>query len=452
MKAYSTQWGLLLGLLGFVGASAHAGVASADAADAQKADSLYVGDAAGNTVKRFDAVTGAFQGTFVSAGSGGLDGPRGLLLDSPPGDCNDDGVVAVNELVLAVNVALGGSSVSACAAADGNDDGMLAINELVAAVTCALNNCSGDVLIINQNAHGTVNGEVFRYDGKNGAFAKPIIPATDPNAPYAPRGLLLWHHEVLFVTDQGNAPGYGKLLAFTKDGTFLANLTPNGGKIGFDRLGNDLGQDVDHGLSPGPVPYKDEFYPSGMAIGPDGKLYVAVRYFNLCGGAILRWDPATGNFLDVFVSNSGNCIENVNDLHRPEGLAFGPDGNLYVTSRFADATDTDKIVIFQGPGGANPGARLDRIDLDQPGQPSASAQTLLFGPDGRLFVPINDIDSINNNDSDRGPNTGALRRYNVETKEFDLFVPPSAQGGSLASPWYLTFGRTDPATLAYLGD
>jgi hypothetical protein len=83
-------------------------------------------------------------------------------------------------------------------------------------------------------------------------------------------------------------------------------------------------------------------------------------------------------------------------------------------------------------------AYVGRIDLDLVGQPRAFAQALLFGPEGFLFVPI----------SGNGPDTGAVRRYNVDTKIFNLFVPP---GGPLKSPQYLTFGNTDPGTLAYGG-
>jgi hypothetical protein len=58
-----------------------------------------------------------------------------------PGDCNGDGQVTVNELVVAVNVALGSQPASSCTACDTNGDGMVSINELVAAVTRALNGC-----------------------------------------------------------------------------------------------------------------------------------------------------------------------------------------------------------------------------------------------------------------------------------------------------------------------
>ena len=43
------------------------------------ADFLYIGDGYDNTVKRFDANTGA-NTPFVPSSSGGLDGPRGLIF------------------------------------------------------------------------------------------------------------------------------------------------------------------------------------------------------------------------------------------------------------------------------------------------------------------------------------------------------------------------------------
>ena len=62
---------------------------------------------------------------------------------APPcaGDCNGNGSVAINELITAVNIALGNTAIDACAAADGNANGEVAINELIAAVNRALNGC-----------------------------------------------------------------------------------------------------------------------------------------------------------------------------------------------------------------------------------------------------------------------------------------------------------------------
>ena len=81
------------------------------------------------------------------------------------------------------------------------------------------------------------------------------------------------------------------------------------------------------------------------------------------------------------------------------------------------------------------GRFLESIPLDKQGEPRAFAQAILFGPDGKLFVPI----------SGNGPETGEIRRYDVRTKSYTVFV----EVGILGSPQYLTFGRTDSATLAY---
>ena len=107
---------------------------------------------------------------------------------------------------------------------------------------------------------------------------------------------------------------------------------------------------------------------------------------------------------------------------------MGPMGSFMSLLSGQTSNDTDKVLIF------DPKTRrcLDQIDLYQVPQPRAFAQALLFGPKGRLFVAIN--------------NTGEVRRYNVTTKTFDVFVP---SGGPLQQPWYLTFGETDPRTLKY---
>lgn len=57
------------------------------------------------------------------------------------GDCNGDGTVAVNELVLGVSITLGQQPLSACPPFDTNRDGSLIVNELVAAVSRLLGGC-----------------------------------------------------------------------------------------------------------------------------------------------------------------------------------------------------------------------------------------------------------------------------------------------------------------------
>lgn len=58
------------------------------------------------------------------------------------GDCNDDGTVAVTDLIVMVNIALANQEASACPAGDVNADGQVTIEELVSAVNNALNGCA----------------------------------------------------------------------------------------------------------------------------------------------------------------------------------------------------------------------------------------------------------------------------------------------------------------------
>ena len=59
------------------------------------------------------------------------------------GNCNGDGAVTVDELLTAVNIALGTSPVEQCPAFDANADGAVTVNEILAGVNNALNGCPG---------------------------------------------------------------------------------------------------------------------------------------------------------------------------------------------------------------------------------------------------------------------------------------------------------------------
>jgi len=60
-----------------------------------------------------------------------------------PGDCNGDGTVTVDEIVLAVNIALGVQQVSQCTNADRDQSGMVEVDEIIQAVNAALCGCGG---------------------------------------------------------------------------------------------------------------------------------------------------------------------------------------------------------------------------------------------------------------------------------------------------------------------
>jgi hypothetical protein len=235
-----------------------------------------------------------------------------------------------------------------------------------------------------------------------------LVSFQDANAPFAPRGMVL-KDNILYVANMQDTDS-------TK-----AGIAPNGE---VDRYNATTGQFLG-GLAM-PAGYAGQFNPRAVVFGPDGNLYVSVfDSSNLNAGYVVRYVGGTGSGT-VFASNTVDP-----DLHRPEGLTFGPDGRLYVTGFRASATDTDKVVILNTSG-----AEVDSISLDAVGQPRAYGQSLLFGPSGHLFVPIV---------TPGAPDLGAVRSYDVVAKTFTNFEAP----GTMDQPWYMTFGRTDPATLAY---
>lgn len=283
----------------------------------------------------------------------------------------------------------------------------------------------GRMIVANQNASTPFNGAVLQF-GRDIPPGTPIVPRDDPNAPYAPRGIVMLHQRdgsrLLFIADMGDVPSdtgpvEGKLLVFRitdNQVKFRGNLNPNLN-------------------APGTI--APEFHPRGIVLGPDGYLYVSYRFLpNPCGGGVARFDPVKLVFKDIVLQNSIDCTQNRNNLHRPEGLVFAPNGDLFITSFRADPSDVDRILIVRAEERKSGRFRVDpfHIELDAPNaNPQTSAQAIVFGPGGYLYAPI--------------LKTGEVRKYNVVTGGYWTFAP----AGTLKAPQYLSFTRTNPATLGY---
>jgi hypothetical protein len=69
--------------------------------------------------------------------------PEGTPPAACVGDCNDDGQVAVDDLLTMVNIALGVADISTCTAGDANGDQMITVDDILVAVRNALSNCAG---------------------------------------------------------------------------------------------------------------------------------------------------------------------------------------------------------------------------------------------------------------------------------------------------------------------
>jgi hypothetical protein len=91
---------------------------------------------------RFRAAAGVAAFTIAVASLCGTASRAAAGLADCPGDCNGDGVVVINELIIAVNIALDLQTVSACGASDLNHDGRITVDELIRNVDAAIIGCS----------------------------------------------------------------------------------------------------------------------------------------------------------------------------------------------------------------------------------------------------------------------------------------------------------------------
>ena len=120
--------------------------------------------------------------------------------------------------------------------------------------------------------------------------------------------------------------------------------------------------------------------PTGLIFGLNGNLLVS----NRDSGTVDEFDGATGEFVRTFASGGGLASG-------PFSLAFGPNGNLFVTSGHF-MTDPGGVIEFNGTTGALIGTFAS----------VAQPRGLTFGPNGNLFVASPSPDLVTEFDGSTG--------------------------------------------------
>lgn len=253
-------------------------------------------------------------------------------------------------------------------------------------------------------------GVVLRIDAQTGATSQvadlaAFERANNPDGyelTANPYGLARGADGALYVADAG--------------ANTLLRVDPRGGQVGLvTAFGGVPG--------PGPNPQRGgkserDPVPGGLALGPDGALYVAL----LTGFPVV---PGSSTVLRV--SPAGTVSEVVAGLTAATGVAFGPDGRLYVTEygQFDQVATGGRVLRVTAAGGTE----VVADGLSSPNFPAFDAR-------GNLYVAVN---------SNTAPSAGApgqVLRFDGVAAPATPGMPNTGAGG----------GRQRPAApLALLG-
>lgn len=216
--------------------------------------SLYVSGDGSDDVLRFDGSTDAFIGTFVAAGSGGLNGAEGMAF-GPDGNLYVSSYNTNNVMRF-----------------DGSTGAFIDI--FATGVADPYDIVFGPDSNLYVGSYTSDN--IFRFNGTSGAAMGSFT--TGPSGLDTPEQMAFGPDGNLYVTSYGS----DQVLRFNgSTGVFIDVFVDAGGPENLDQ-------------------------PSGLAFGPDGNLYVADLLDNL----VLRYNGSTGAFIDQYVTPGSGGLTN----------------------------------------------------------------------------------------------------------------------------------------------
>ncbi|MCK6445264.1 MAG: NHL repeat-containing protein [Planctomycetes bacterium] len=292
-------------------------------------DQLLVAAYASDSIARHDAQSGAWLANFAAAGQ---DGVLGLALGP------DGALYVASELT---------DSIERFDAASGAHLGAFVFDDLATPQDETGGLDEPSAIVFGPDDHAFVASfaldAIFEYDGRTGAFVRVLVTPNlgqlngpDAGMTIGPDGNLyvpsFWTNQVKryslvdgsylgnFPLAAGSGLSRPRTVAFGPNGWIYVTSEGNDRVLVFDVT---TGAFVKALVIDDPLTPANETggldAPTGLTFGPDGKLYVASGNTD----SVLRYDAATGAFVDVFVAPGAGGSD------FPTFLAFRPDAAVY---------------------------------------------------------------------------------------------------------------------------